>query len=175
MTAPGWRLSGKPKVNDEWSTPRSFFDMLNREFAFALDAACRSTNCLAPNGIMRDRGEDGLSAGWFARSRGGSVWCNPPYSETGDWIRKCADESAEGCVVVALVPADVSTSWWRVIRDRASEVRFVESRLTFGDHRSFKSRTPSAAVVFTPQGGPPTHSYIPAWRDATMPLPLATP
>ena len=157
---------GRPKGRDEWRTPPELYAALNQEFRFALDAACTSQNCLAPLGLYRDYGKDAFEDPWS----GGPVWCNPPYSGQGGvrpWIERATECET---VAVLLLSADTSTRWWHeVVAQRASEVRFVVGRLRFlmpnGDQHYTKRKgggltTPSAIVVFRPEGGPPSYSYI---------------
>lgn len=121
---------------------------------------------MAPSGLYRDHGRDGLSEAWVP----GPVWCNPPYSHYDLWLHRAAAEGV-AVVVVALVPADTSTRVWRcVVAARAAEVRFVTGRLRFLRPDGFEHVTtrggggmvgPSAVVVFRPgHYGAPTYSYI---------------
>lgn len=158
---------GRPRPTDSWRTPPWFFAVLDREFGFQLDAACERANCLAPAGLYRDEGRDGLLEPWEP----GPVWCNPPYSQTARWISKGALEGTRQIVVMP-VPADTSTRWWADSVARfASEIRFVVGRLRFlrpdgTENVTARSgggqTTPSAVVVYRPGHlGPPAYSYIP--------------
>lgn len=72
-----------------WETPQDFFDKLDEEFHFDLDAAAIPENAKCEKFYTPQ--EDGLSKVWT-----GSVWCNPPYGrEIGNWVKK-ASESASG-------------------------------------------------------------------------------
>ena len=76
----------------DWCTPQDFFDELNKEFAFVLDAAATEKTkkcalCYTPE-------TDGLSQSW---DRGGAVFCNPPYGrEIGKWVKKAFEEARGG-------------------------------------------------------------------------------
>ena len=78
--------------NMNWCTPQDFFDKLNAEFAFALDAAAtektkKCAACYTPE-------TDGLIQTWNV---GGAVFCNPPYGrEIGKWVKKAYEEAAGG-------------------------------------------------------------------------------
>lgn len=68
---------------DDWETPPAFFDILDREFGFTVDA------CAAPHNAKCDRywtrEQDGLAQDWS----GERVFCNPPYGrETGRSSRR---------------------------------------------------------------------------------------
>ena len=77
-----------------WCTPQDFFDKLNAEFAFVLDAA--ATDKTAKCGLYYTPETDGLSQSW---DRGGAVFCNPPYGrEIGKWVQKAHEEAIAGGV-----------------------------------------------------------------------------
>ena len=76
----------------DWCTPQDFFDRLNEEFAFVLDAA--ATDKTAKCGLYYTPETDGLSQSW---DRGGAVFCNPPYGrEIGKWVQKAYEEARGG-------------------------------------------------------------------------------
>ena len=75
-----------------WCTPQDFFDKLNEEFGFVLDAA--ATDKTAKCGLYYTPETDGLSQSW---DRGGAVFCNPPYGrEIGKWVQKAHEEAIAG-------------------------------------------------------------------------------
>ena len=68
----------------DWCTPQDFFDRLNEEFGFVLDAAATDKTAKCP--LYYTPETDGLSQSW---DRGGAVFCNPPYGrEIGKWVKK---------------------------------------------------------------------------------------
>lgn len=75
----------------DYCTPQDFFDKLDGEFVFALDAAAtkKSTKCIryfTPE-------DDGLKQPWDVPP-GYAVFCNPPYGrQIGEWVKKAYDES----------------------------------------------------------------------------------
>lgn len=75
-----------------WRTPQDFFDKLNAEFNFALDAAATDESAKCP--LYYAPETDGLSQSW---DRGGAVFCNPPYGrEIGKWVQKAFEEARGG-------------------------------------------------------------------------------
>lgn len=75
-----------------WCTPQDFFDKLNEEFEFVLDAA--ATDKTAKCSYYFTPEQDGLSQSWDC---GGAVFCNPPYGrEIGKWVRKAYSEALQG-------------------------------------------------------------------------------
>lgn len=129
---------------DQWATPKAFFDTLDAEFGFTIDACASPDNakCAAyftadDNGLLQDWGDE-------------TVWVNPPYGRdiTGLWVEKGFHASRAGATVVMLVPARTDTRWWHDWAMRG-DVRFVRGRLRFGDGRA-PAPFPSAVVVFRP-------------------------
>ena len=76
----------------DWCTPQDFFDHLNEEFGFVLDAAATDKTAKCP--LYYTPETDGLSQSW---DRGGAVFCNPPYGrEIGKWVKKAYEEARGG-------------------------------------------------------------------------------
>ena len=75
-----------------------------------------------------------------SRDHGGGerVWCNPPYSAIGPWVRKAWAEAAAAELIVMLLPANrTEQGWWQDLvepfRDRtdAFRVEFMRGRPRF--------------------------------------------
>lgn len=72
----------------DWCTPQKFFDELNEEFHFTLDAAASDTNTKCSKYFTEEN--DGLTQDWS----GYVVFCNPPYGKSLPlWVEKCYQES----------------------------------------------------------------------------------
>ena len=129
--------------SNEWETPQGFFDALDAEFGFTLDAAATAGNTKCKRYYAKD--DDALCQRWP-----GVVWCNPPYGRAiGKFVRKGWEEAQKGSTVVMLIPARTDTRYWHDYVMRASEVRLVAGRLRFsrGSKRG-AAPFPSAVVVF---------------------------
>jgi phage N-6-adenine-methyltransferase len=150
------------KATDEWSTPQDFFDALDSEFRFGLDAAASEDNAKCAAFFSRE--DDALTRSWYP-GQGFSVWLNPPYSRCRDFIAKAYRESrkpdGEACTVVCLVPARTDTRWFHsYVWDGLCvhgpipgvEVRFVRGRLKFGGSKN-SAPFPSVVVIFRPPAG----------------------
>ncbi|MDQ3539791.1 MAG: phage N-6-adenine-methyltransferase [Chloroflexota bacterium] len=137
----------KQPASHEWATPQEFFDTLNGEFQFTLDAAADESN----HKTERYYGFGGLGLSGLAHSWSGEVvWCNPPYGTfIGDWVSKAHEESTRGTTVVMLIPARTDTAYWHDYCMRAAEIRLVRGRLVFGESAN-SAPFPSAVVVFRP-------------------------
>lgn len=115
--------------NMDWCTPQDFFDALNKEFDFVLDAA--ATEKTAKCGLYYTPETDGLSQSW---DRGGAVFCNPPYGrEIGRWVQKAYEEAQAGTRIVLLIPARTDTSYFHEFIYGKAEIRFIRGRLRFTD------------------------------------------
>lgn len=128
----------------EWSTPQNFYDNLNREFHFTLDPCATDENHKCEKYYTKEA--NGLLQDWS----GETVFCNPPYGRkiTGEWVKKCFDESHHCKNIVMLIPARTDTKWFRqYIYHKAKEVRFIKGRLKFGGCKD-AAPFPSMVVVF---------------------------
>lgn len=132
----------------EWATPQTFFNALDEEFHFTLDAAAsaENTKCL----LYYDKAANGLLQPWATHV----VFCNPPYGkEIKNWLAKGQAEAAKGATVVFLIHARTDTRWFHeYVYKVADEVRFVKGRLKFvhPDGRSSSAPFPSMVVIYRP-------------------------
>lgn len=145
----------KQPLTHEWSTPQPFFDGLDQEFRFTLDAAASADNAKCIRYFDIDA--DGLSQAWDNQT----VWCNPPYGDqVGRWVAKSHEAAQAGATVVMLIPARTDTAWWHRFAMQADEVRLVRGRLRFSGATT-NAPFPSAVVIFRPgTQGPPVWSVI---------------
>ncbi len=131
-------------LTDRWNTPRSIYRQLDEEFHFDFDPCpsnfCRETLFEQPQAM--ETGRDGLLCEW------GSVnYVNPPYSQIEQWIKKGWQEFRKGKTVVFLIPSRTDTTWWHKYVMKATEIRFIQGRLKFGDAKN-SAPFPSAVVIF---------------------------
>ena len=125
---------------NEWSTPKSFFDLLNKEFKFNLDPCATKENAKCKKFFTEK--EDGLEKSWG----GYRVFCNPPYGRNLKyWVKKAYEESKKkSTLVVLLIPARTDTSYFHEYIYGRSEIRFIRGRLKFG---SSKNSAPFPSMV----------------------------
>ena len=128
---------------NEWSTPQSFFDKLNKMYKFTLDPCCTTESAKCNTYYTLE--DNGLSKSW----KGHTVFMNPPYGrEIKVWIEKAYEESKKlNTLVVCLIPARTDTIYWHKYCMKASEIMLIKGRLKFGDG-SGSAPFPSAVVVF---------------------------
>jgi site-specific DNA-methyltransferase (adenine-specific) len=133
-------------MGDSWRTPPEFFKICDDEFEFDLDAAASGENALTPNFISQE--QDALVTPW----EGDAVWCNPPYTLIGPFVKRAYEESERlGNTVCILLPAYTDPKYWSDYVMKAHEVRFLKGRLSFLDEDGMKktsARFPSVLVVF---------------------------
>ena len=134
------------RKSDLWSTPQETFDALDREFNFTLDAAADETNHKCERFFSAD--EDGLKMDWG----GQRVFCNPPYSNIKEWVKKCYEEALKlNTIVVLLIPARTDTRYFHDYIIHRSEIRFIKGRLRFGEAKA-GAPFPSMIVIFRAAG-----------------------
>jgi phage N-6-adenine-methyltransferase len=160
VTIAGFKSSNHPQQTakrgpddavDDRGTDPAFIASLEARFgAFELDVAASPANAKAPRFYTRE--DDGLTQPWR-----GLVWCNPPYSDCGAWVRKAWAEwrGGDGRVpmthgvqhardaapyrIVMLLPANrVEQGWWQDLvepfRDQPGSdlrVEFLRGRMRF--------------------------------------------
>lgn len=128
---------------DLWETPQKFFNALNGEFHFTLDAAALPENAKCTQYFTPE--DDGLNQPWP-----GCVFCNPPYGrQIGKWVRKGFREFLDGnaSAVVMLLPARTDTQWFHDYIYRRAEIRFLRGRLKFSGSAN-SAPFPSMVVIW---------------------------
>lgn len=117
---------------DDWSTPKEFYDILDKEFSFDMDPC-----------PLRSE-EDGLNKDWK-----GNIFINPPYSNIRKFIEKGLDEIHKGNAktLVYLVPARTDTKWFHDLVYNKTEIRFIKGRLKFGDSKN-SAPFPSMVIIY---------------------------
>lgn len=103
-------------AKQDWATPQDFFDKMSAKYgSFDLDVCADASNAKCTVYCGLDNGKDGLAAQWrhwisLDTYQPARCWMNPPYGRgIGAWIKKAYEESLNGCLVVALLPARTDT------------------------------------------------------------------
>jgi len=128
---------------DDWETPQSLYDKLDKEFNFDLDVCANEYNAKHINYYSEQ--DNGLEKEWR-----GNCWCNPPYSQSKFWIEKAYKSALKGdATVVMLIPARTDTKAFHryVYKKPNIEVRFVKGRIKFVGAKHC-APFPSMIVVF---------------------------
>ena len=128
----------------DWCTPQDFFDELNAEFNFTLDAAATAKTAKCAQYFTPE--SCGLSQPWS-----GTVFCNPPYGrEIGKWVKKAYEEAQRGTTIVLLIPARTCTSYFHDYIYGKAEIRFIRGRLKFTDENGQPVRDDSGRPMGAP-------------------------
>lgn len=118
---------------DSWFTSRELLSRLPR---IVLDP-CWEEGCAVVAAATLDirRGQNGLTRQWEPGPGHGIVWVNPPFSNCGEWLAKCRQESRRlAHVVVALAPAVPGDGpWHQHVWGEAQLVGFLAGRVEFFD------------------------------------------
>ena len=114
----------------EWATPDDFWQVINTEFDFQLDACARADNAKCENYITPEI--DALSplVNWIDEQTR-CVWVNPGFSNMTPWVTKAYDEAQKypDAVVVVMGLPSFSAKWWReLVLPKASEIRLLSSK-----------------------------------------------
>ena len=102
--------------SDNWATPETLYNELNKEFNFDYDPCPLS-------------GTEGFTKQWGQRN-----YINPPYSRKlkDGFVRKAIEESKKGKLCVMLLPVSTSTKLFHEwIKPNATEIRFLFKRVKF--------------------------------------------
>lgn len=122
------------KKSDDWSTPKEFYNELNKEFKFDFDPC-----------PIRSESKDAMFKDW-----NGNVFINPPYSNIRNFLEKGLIELKKNHakILVYLVPVRTDTKWFHDLCYNKAELRFIKGRLKFGDSTN-SAPFPSMLMIFT--------------------------
>lgn len=105
---------------DEWYTPPSIVRALGQ---FDLDPCAPMDRLYDTAKVHYTIADDGLSKSWYGR-----VWCNPPYSNLEEWIKRCVSHGN----AIVLSFARVDTRWFfRHGWYKADSIFFFAGRIKF--------------------------------------------
>lgn len=131
--------------SSEWETPNDFFEGLNNNFKFTLDAAATHENTKCKKYFTIE--DNALEQSW----KGERVFLNPPYGRgINKWVEKAYFESKkDNLPKVLLIPARTETIFFADYCSRAANLYFVKGRLKF-DNRTFPSWKPDGSHKKSP-------------------------
>jgi len=108
--------------NQQFETPDSLFNAINKEFNFTCDVCASEENkkvlfCYTEEDSCLDKSWSGV------------CWMNPPYKDMKKFIKKAYDER-DKAVTVCLIPTRTNTKWWHDWCMKG-EIWFIEGRPKF--------------------------------------------
>lgn len=142
------------------ATPRDWWEMLDAEFGFTLDAAADHEHFMCTPYYTEE--EDALKQPWE-----GIVWCTAPWHDDRlePWLVKAIEESEKhNSTVVVLAPVQVYRSWWYELAMKAKEIRFIDGCLEFEkfDGTDDFIIEPHCLLIFAPHTGKTTVAGYPS-------------
>jgi phage N-6-adenine-methyltransferase len=72
--------------------------------------------------------ENGLVQDW---SKYKTVFCNLPYSDSYEWLKKCSEEAAKGVEVIVLCFCRTETRGWQQFVKSATGINLINKRIKF--------------------------------------------
>lgn len=127
---------------DNWATPRSLIERLEKEFGkFDLDVCASEKNKVCERFYSKE--QNGLEQDWS-----GLVWCNPPYSNKLEWIEKAHLEAQKGAKTIVLLPAFTETHFFRELKAKSQWLLFLNGRLVFNEHEQKETAKFSSVLAF---------------------------
>ena len=127
----------------DWETPQELFDELNKEFGFTVDVCANDKNHKCKKYYTEL--SDGLWYSWENEV----VWCNPPYNNATEWIKKAVN--TYHCLTIMLIPARTDTRWFHEYIYNKYEIRFIKGRLKFGNSLN-NAPLPSMIIIIDNTG-----------------------
>lgn len=140
------KISEKRARGEAWHAPAWLLELALEALGrpFDLDACAPADAQPAPAAATRHKGDSGLGREWS-----GAVFLNPQHGNAplDRWLDKAVravhwDKSA--AAVVAMLPADPESPWWRTYVRGWATVFLVRRRFRLGDDRT---RPPYAAAL----------------------------
>ena len=93
-------------MSDDWETPKKLYEYLKNKYRFypTMDVCAIKSNrkCsiyCGPDSPLKHQ-MDGLEASWHLKN-----WCNPPHSNTEEWVKKALWEFEQGHETMMIIPA----------------------------------------------------------------------
>lgn len=111
---------------DDWETPPYFFRLLDKVFNFEVDLTASNSNHLCEEYYTKK------NSGFYANLKNKTIFCNPPYDNINNWVKKCYEEGQKkDTIIVMLIPARTDTKYFHKYCMRAYEIRLVKGRINF--------------------------------------------
>jgi site-specific DNA-methyltransferase (adenine-specific) len=124
------------KHSDNWATPKSLYDELDKEFNFDFDPCPLNEKEISPD-------TDGLLIKW-----GNKNFINPPYSRKlkEEFVKVAVKNKNLGKLCVMLLPVSTSTKLFHdVILPNADDIRFLRGRVKFEGVNTFGEKVTGKA------------------------------
>lgn len=137
----------RERTNNDLNTPEWILDLVRMLGPIELDPCSNPWSKVdAKRSFDIDRGEDGLALPWGQ----GLVFVNPPYGRghMDKWASKIKEEGMDGTEIVALVKGDFSTEWWKILRECADAICYLNQRVSYDGGKFGSGNFPSSLFYF---------------------------
>lgn len=114
--------------SDSYGTPIELFNAIQKFYnvEFDCDVAASDENHLCEKYYTKE------NSGLDPKNKWGKYnWCNPPYSDIMPWVERAYAESREYRDTYMLLPADISTAWYKFCYENASRMHGINKRIKF--------------------------------------------
>jgi phage N-6-adenine-methyltransferase len=134
--------------SDEYETPHKLFSDICKKYEIIpmLDVCANVDNkkCSDFFNVV----SDGLTCSWTV-----DVWCNPPHSITGKFVKKAYEEWRENNInIVMIIPANTCSSiFWHEYIEESAEYHPIKGRIRFlrgGKPSKHMSRNAYMCIIF---------------------------
>jgi site-specific DNA-methyltransferase (adenine-specific) len=142
--------------SDNWATPQWLFDKLNKTYNFTLDPCASQDNAKCSKFYTEE--DNGLTKSF----QNETVFINPPYSKTYDWVSKAYHEAFNDVRSIVLVPARMDSRWFHEFCFDpfvCKSITFIRGRLKFGGSKN-SAPFPSIILEFGPPSKMPQQPQI---------------
>lgn len=124
---------GKDQNNGVYSTPTDFIQAVEKRFGkIGFDLAASPENAKVEKYFTEE--DNSLIQDW-SKIDAGILWLNPPYSNIGQWAKKCYEESIkpewENKWILLLIPASTGTNYFKQYIHKKAKVHFLSPRMSF--------------------------------------------
>ena len=115
------KVKNKNETKQDYVTPMDLIHEIEGRFGvkFMVDLAATIENkrCYTCYTLT----QDSLKQDWFldylqddlTSEDDVAYWLNPPFKNTSEWMKKCAEESDKGAKIVTLTLASIGSKWYR--------------------------------------------------------------
>ncbi len=103
------RASSKSSYQGDWETPKTHFEIINKEFNFTLDVAASPKNAKCRRFFTK--ADNALKQSW--KTIPGYWWCNPDFRLGEQFLTKAWQQMMIGNFGIMLLPPNLETEWFR--------------------------------------------------------------
>jgi len=115
-------------VTDVWITPKWIIDKIGISDLDPCGHLPEGGPIVATANNYFTEAQNGLIQDW---SQYKTVFVNFPYSQSREWLKKCADEAAKGCEIIVLCFTRSEVKAWQENVKSATGINLINKRIKF--------------------------------------------